>query len=174
VIAHAAQVTLLISWIQTVGMPHHRLRIWGLGSPHGDDRVGWEVVRRLGADPRLRDVARAAASPWDLLDTLESGCRVIVVDASQSGRSPGSFARLGKDEAARCTSPVRSGHAGSLAEVMRLAEVLGYSIDEWVVLAVEIESCEPGTDLGNRVRQAVEPVVGEIQRLIRQWEPSRA
>jgi hydrogenase maturation protease len=59
----------------------------GVGSPHGDDRVGWEVVDRL-AKQKLRATPdnsplrlQKAAVPHDILDWISPGACVHIVDA---------------------------------------------------------------------------------------------
>ncbi len=56
----------------------------GIGSPHGNDRLGWaiadELAQRLGDHAGLMDV-RKAKSPVDLLDWLDGRERVFLCDA---------------------------------------------------------------------------------------------
>jgi hydrogenase maturation protease len=54
----------------------------GIGSPHGDDRAGWEVVERLGAQPRPYCQLRTAAVPHDILDWLQPEIVTHLVDAN--------------------------------------------------------------------------------------------
>ncbi|MCA9071825.1 MAG: hydrogenase maturation protease [Planctomycetaceae bacterium] len=57
----------------------------GLGSPHGDDQIGWLVVDRLiCVDDRPSGlVIRKATIPLDLLDWLDGIQRLVVCDAME-------------------------------------------------------------------------------------------
>ncbi len=60
----------------------------GVGSPHGDDRAGWEVADKLSS--RYRELTyerirvRKASVPHDMLDWLECDTKTHIVDACQS------------------------------------------------------------------------------------------
>ncbi len=55
----------------------------GIGSSHGDDCVGWEVVDRLILQPDSKrlGVFRKAAVPHDILDWFDCGRTTHIVDA---------------------------------------------------------------------------------------------
>jgi Ni,Fe-hydrogenase maturation factor len=57
----------------------------GIGSPHGDDRAGWEVVERLGKQPGPAYQLRKAAVPHDILDWLQPEIVTHLVDANNLG-----------------------------------------------------------------------------------------
>ena len=61
------------------------IRVVGVGSPHGDDRVGWRLVEDLAESAGAGVEAVAVTQPLGLLDHLD-GCSVlIVVDACRAG-----------------------------------------------------------------------------------------
>ncbi len=66
----------------------------GLGSPHGDDQIGWLVADRLAGDDTLPTTVtlKKAVIPLDLLDWLEVIDCLHVCDAFQ-GAMPGELRR---------------------------------------------------------------------------------
>jgi hydrogenase maturation protease len=162
------------------------IRIWGLGSDHGDDRIGWAVVETLVGDAVCGPYVRTARAPWDLLLDDPWPRRMIVVDAAQLGRAAGAIVettlgshafgatfRVG-DAASQVTTHVLrssrgSSHGAGLAEILELARQLGRSVDELVLLAVEIQQCEPGSGLSDPARHALPRVVRRVRELASEW-----
>lgn len=75
----------------------HVTLVIGVGSPHGDDQAGWEVVKRLGGD--FKEISshsagqqqlvyfRTAVVPPDMLDWLDGVDTAHVIDACIGGHS---------------------------------------------------------------------------------------
>lgn len=132
----------------------------GLGSPHGDDRVGWEAVGQLGRHVD-RDVA-LLSSPVELFDHLDGQQRLIVCDACCGLGPPGTWRRF--DWPAR-QLPARSAastHAIGLAETLQLAEALGQLPEQVAIYAVEIDRSNDGAKLTATVAAATAAVVDAI------------
>jgi hydrogenase maturation protease len=114
--------------------------IVGIGSPHGDDQIGWAVVQRL-AD-RLPPGARAQVvrQPAELLDGLNDVELLVVCDACHSGGAvePGTLSRWTWPTEALVV-PRRSGsHDFSLPYVLMLAQRLGKLPPRVVVWGIEL------------------------------------
>jgi hydrogenase maturation protease len=123
-------------------------RILALGSPHGDDRVAWQVAERLGQVPSLHGCVVALASPWDLLDHLNRDTPVILLDACQpepngSRPSPARVFRFDATDLPALPKGRTSTHGGDLKEILQLADRLGRMPSESVLLAVEIVGTGP-------------------------------
>jgi len=139
-----------------------RILAVGLGSPHGDDQLGWIVVERL--KPRLpRGVAWArAASALEILELFEGKDEAIIVDAAQPAGQPGSIRsfRWPCDSLRRGDAP--STHSLGLADALRLAELLGHLPRKVVIFAAEAQNVEPGAGLSPAVAGSVSALVAAI------------
>ena len=142
------------------------VRIFALGSPHGDDQVAWMIADRLSQDLTLQPLVHTLATPWDLVELLVPDCSVIVVDACVREATAGTVLRVNGSELA--TSPIarQSTHGGGLFESLELARALQRTIREIVVFAVAVESCEPGSELSESARCAVDDTLRQIQILL--------
>jgi hydrogenase maturation protease len=145
--------------------------IVGLGSPHGDDQVGWIAVDRL----RLRlpgDVhAVKAASGVELLGFLAGQDDIIILDAAAPASRPGtirSFVWPCADLAAR--GPW-STHGLGLVEALRLAQTLGRIPGQVVIATVEAQSTAPGLSLSRAVARGLDDLVESI---LRRFSPDQA
>lgn len=141
--------------------PHTLLA--GIGSPNGDDRIGWQVAERLQS--RLAGIpaiaVRKAAVPLDLLDWLDDVRTLHVVDACLAEDVPGSVTTLTADasDSDRGTmdqllsrlEPLDSGgsHDFGLAQVLALAGRLDRLPERVVVHAVAARQFAPAAPLSD-------------------------
>ncbi len=112
-----------------------RDRIVGIGSPHGNDSIGWLLIerlrRRIGLEAEMQ-----AATPAELTE-LACGCdRLIVVDAARVDLPAGRVLRLAWPDPRIFTSVSRSTHSLGVADALRLAEVLGRLPPRVILLCV--------------------------------------
>jgi len=137
--------------------------IIGLGSPHGDDQVGWKAVELLRGRCRGGDAVWAAKTPLDVVDRLDPSCHAVVIDACQTGTPPGTICRWTWP-----TDPISgtrsfSSHGLAIGEVLQLAATLGRAPRSVVVFGVEIESCQPGEGLSGAVARSLPRLVELIE-----------
>ncbi|MEX0704101.1 MAG: hydrogenase maturation protease [Planctomycetales bacterium] len=144
-------------------MPPNDYCILALGSPHGDDRVAWQVAENLSAEPALSGRVHKLASPFEIVEHFENGAAVVVIDVSVSGSLAGMVRRIDGDRLKELPAERRSTHGGSLADALRLAEALGRRPARLVVLAVEIEPPVPGIDLTTIGRECVRRLEADVR-----------
>jgi hydrogenase maturation protease len=135
----------------------------GIGSPFGDDRVGWEVVAALKAalpEPaaiRTLTLDRPGAA---LVNALHGVQHAIIVDAAQDAHAtPGTLRWLAPSAIEASNSA--SSHGFGLAEALALARALDAAPARIEVLAVCAQSYD-GEELSENVRAAVPRAVEEI------------
>lgn len=145
--------------------------IVGIGSPHGDDAVGWVIVDRLAG--RIPDCVRAVpiGEPTQMLPHL-SGCRRLwIVDACRGDAPAGTIRRfqwpqvqpLGQSPRGRST------HALGVGETLRLAESLGRLPAKVAIYAVEISDATlPGDDISAAVVASLPQLERLLLREVRQ------
>lgn len=139
--------------------------IIGLGSPYGDDQVGWKVIdllcARLGTDDGTPKLAKAA-TPSNFLDLLEGGERLVLIDACQGLGPPGEIRCLTwPDSQIRQIRPA-AGHLLSVHDALRLAEAIGkspISCEVWCIEGIQFEVDAP---LSEPVIVAAEKVALEL------------
>ncbi|MBE0510566.1 MAG: hydrogenase maturation protease [Chromatiales bacterium] len=109
--------------------PSGKARLVGIGSPFGEDRLGWQAVEALQAagwvaeHPKWQWQLTVLDRPGtSLLEQLQGMDLVILVDALQSSESGPRL--LAIDELAAEVAPL-SGHGLGLAESLLLGRQLG-------------------------------------------------
>ncbi len=142
--------------------------ILGLGNPlQGDDGLGPRVVEALArrALPPDVEVMDGGTPGVGLLNLLEGRRRVILVDAAEMGRAPGSVARFRPGEATlRDSAGGLSLHRSGVAEALALAGALGLALPELVVFGVQPARVGWGHDLSPEVQAVVPSVVDAVSR----------
>lgn len=130
-------------------------RILGLGSPHGDDQVGWRLLDTLRARSSLSAETIVIRHAIELLDHLEACDRLILVDGCQTGAAPGTVTRLDWPDARIHSQHRRSTHDLDVASALQLADTLGKLPGTVIILGIEIGSCQPETELSDSVARAL-------------------
>ena len=146
-----------------------RIHIVGVGSPHGDDRLGWvaagELRRSTGLaalSPLTLTVAERDRPGMDLLRGLEGLTTLIVVDAVRTGLAAGTLHRLTGDEIGRAAGTLSS-HGFGLAEALELGRVMGCLPPRVVVFGLEIADTD-GEVLSPVVEAAMPGLVAAVER----------
>jgi hydrogenase maturation protease len=142
--------------------------IIGIGNEfRGDDGVGIAVARllrgRTSAGVTIREESGEGAA---LMEAWKDAATVILVDAVQSGATPGTIHRM---DASMDQVPSKffhySTHAFSVAEAVELARAMNQLPDRMILYGIEGESFAAGVLLSNTVERAVrllaEKILGE-------------
>lgn len=113
-------------------------RVIGIGSPFGDDRVGWRVIEllrgRLAGDVELIALDRPGAA---LIHWMQGSARLILIDAVAPRGRPGSLTRIDPDRVIPAVG-VPTSHALDLCETLRLAEALAMRPGRLDIYGIEI------------------------------------
>jgi hydrogenase maturation protease len=147
------------------------VRVVGVGSPHGDDAAGWEVVQwlrqRLAGAPGV-EFHLADGGPR-CLDLLDGRGTLVLVDALfGDGGSPGTIHRLEWPDERIESLHAGSTHAFRPAEALRLAAALGLLPERVVVCGIEAGGVNPGDGLSPAVAAAIAELVDRLADELRE------
>lgn len=153
--------------------PGDHILFVGIGSPHGDDQIGWSIADALAATALAGVAIRKASVPADLIDWLEGVDLLGVCDACHSGSPAGTVQRLewqrSRDSARSSilTSSAQTRASGShglgLSAVLDLARQLGRLPDRVIVWGIEGEVFQPVEELSPRVRCLLPAITAAIR-----------
>jgi hydrogenase maturation protease len=132
----------------------------------GDDGAALAAAQIATVDADI-DVVPAGRPGVDLLDLLDAGAPVVLVDVVRTGALPGARVELPLDailERAVASAPASS-HGFGPAEALALARSLGRSLPRGVFLGIEGAHFEAGAPLTVEVAAAVPALAAAIQRV---------
>lgn len=130
----------------------------------GDDGVGPSVADRLAGRLQGCEFIEGRNDALSIVNAWDGAELAVVVDAADSGASPGTTHRFEVDSeplpkaTARCSS-----HGLGLAEALELGKVLGCRPPRLVIYAIEVKNLRHGVGLSRKVAAAVEKVVRGVE-----------
>lgn len=150
-----------------------RVLILGIGNLiMSDDGIGVRVVLKLQREHRLQDgvdVMDGGTLGLDLLPALEGVSHLILVDAVATGSQPGTVVRLVGDEIPLALETRLSPHQMGLKDLLAVARLMGQMPAELVLIGVQPDSIEMGTELTPAVAKRVGDMLDSILEQLAQW-----
>jgi len=137
-----------------------------------DDGIGVLVVQKLQREYRLPSevsVMDGGTLGLDILPYLENIERLIVVDALETGKAPGSRIRLMGDEIPLALETKLSPHQMGLKDLLTVSMLMGHAPREMVMIGVQPGSIEMGTELTPVVEAQLEPMLEDILETLKAW-----
>jgi hydrogenase maturation protease len=132
----------------------------------GDEGVGVRVIERLQDQyefPEEVQVMDGGTLGLDLLPYLKGTSRLLVVDAVQAGKPPGTLLRLeGKEIPVLLDLSKVSPHQDGLQDLLAAAALTGCLPKEVVLWGVQIESLGVSLELSPVVAAQVDPLVERV------------
>ncbi len=144
-----------------------RALIVGLGSPYGDDQIGWIACEQLkieiGNLPTVEFVVcDRSAIEW--VSKISHAKQILFIDAMRSGEKPGTVRKidLGTDQWNTCPTKLSS-HGISIKDAIDVALSLGELPEFISVWGVEMEQCNYESGLSQSVEKALPGLLANIK-----------
>jgi len=138
-----------------------------------DDGAGVKVVHRLSEHYRLPpDVTLfdGGTLGLDILPQLEGIDRLLIVDAIETGKSPGTLARLTGDDIPVVMETKLSPHQMGLKDLLAVAALQGIKPPEMVLIGIQPRNIELGMDLSPEVAARFDDLVRMVISELEGWE----
>lgn len=121
-----------------------RIVVVGVGSPFGDDKVGWEVVKLLRQSSKVKSLLSATIKievvdrPGPhLLNIIDQYDTAIIIDAAQSDYPAGTILRFDKQDIQH-THTYTSSHDFGVLETIALGKAIDQLPEQVVVYGLAI------------------------------------
>jgi len=138
-----------------------------------DEGVGVHVIQRLVADYHLPEevqVLDGGTLGMDLLYYLEGTENLLLIDAVQARKEPGTLVRLEDDEVPAFMSIKISPHQLGVPDMLAAAKLKGNCYPKRIVLwGVQPELIEIGLNLSPVVESQVNPIIENILEQLQAW-----
>ena len=150
-----------------------RIRVIGIGTDFGDDAAGLLVLQELTAGPGLPQGVEAlpCSRPVELLDMLDGMDGAVLVDATRSGRPPGTVHEPVPADLYEAR-PVSS-HGLGVREALALARALGREPRRIAIIGIEASSTT-GDGVSRPVRAALAEATARVRSKCAAWHAADA
>lgn len=137
-----------------------RVLVLGIGNlVMSDDGAGVRVVQKLQREYIFSEnveIMDGGTLGLDLLPKLEGIGLLIVIDALETGKKPGSCIRLIGEELPIALETKLSPHQMGLKDLLSVAELLGHLPDKMVLIGVQPGSIKMDTELTLDVEASID------------------
>ncbi len=138
-----------------------------------DEGVGVHVVnavkKRYTCSPEVEFIDGGTLG-LDLLPLIQGRKKVLLLDAINLGREPGSIGILNGDEIPSTISAKLSVHHIGLSDVLYAAKLLGNLPPSMRLIGIQPESIEVGLELTDRIRNKMEEMVSLTVNTLKEWD----
>lgn len=146
--------------------------VLGIGSPFGDDQLGWEVVDALSNDnslqkymPQSLQLNKLDRPGLLLLSYLQDVDTVIIIDAMVSDGKVGMIHRLCNQEITLMKNLISSHHI-SIPEALKLGDKLNMLPRKIVLYGIEIDPCYLNNGISEKVKLSINHLIHTIHQEI--------
>lgn len=154
------------------------VKIIGIGSPYGDDQLGWNVIEMISQSNELQFykpehllIEYHDRPGIRLLEYMKDAKMVILVDAIVTkNKSPGTCYRFQNEELYGCDFPLSS-HEIGVEETLQLGKVLNCLPKDIILYGIEIDSCHSISEISPVVQSSIVElahlIVDEVKETLR-------
>lgn len=149
-----------------------RIRVFGIGSPFGDDQIGTKVIAKLQQQAQLQKYIpeflhlEICDRPGVSLLYLMRGAEIVfLVDAIITGANIGTLHRL-DNQKIETYSHIYSTHDIGVAETLKLGRILNELPAEIILYGVEIEEVTSDFIISKKILQAMDVLVKKLSEEI--------
>jgi len=138
-----------------------------------DDGAGIKLVQYLAENYRFPPdvtVFDGGTLGLDLLPQLEGIDRLLIVDAVETGKPPGSLIRLSGEEIPIVMETKLSPHQMGLKDLLAVSMMMGVKPPEMVLLGVQPETIDIGLDLSPAVAAQFDTLIQNVLQELENWE----
>lgn len=130
-----------------------------------DEGVGVHVVRRLQRDYRFPpgvELLDGGTAGMALYDDLVDRSHIIVIDAVNAGKPPGTLVSLTTNQVPSFFRNKVSPHQMALADILAALDIMGKKPADITVFGVQPRDLELGLELSDLLEGCVSPLVGKV------------
>ena len=152
-----------------------QLRVLGIGSPFGDDQLGWDVVKLLQQRsvlepfiPKELQLMCCDRPGMYLLELMRDAKCVFLIDAVKTGAAVGTLHCFQNEEISALNSKL-STHAIGLADAITMGAILQELPEKITLYGIEVGDIHCQFSLSETIAQAINLLSEQLENDILQW-----
>jgi hydrogenase maturation protease len=147
--------------------------ILGIGNLlNTDEGVGIHAIRALQLKGSVGDfeIEDGGTLGLNLLPLIEESSHLVVLDAIDGHKTPGTLIELARDEVPLFSTIKMSQHQLLFQEVLALAQVRGHLPEHLTLVGIQPEDLQVGIDLSPTVALMLPRLVARAEEIAREWQ----
>lgn len=149
------------------------IAVFGIGNILlSDDGVGVHVINRLRDRyifPESVELIDGGTKGLDLLPLFEGRDKVLIIDAANFKRDPGTIDTVTGDKIPAFLSSKLSVHQIGLPDTLFAARLMNIIPPEMCLIGIQPSSMSTGTELSADIRDRIEPLIDMVIQKLREW-----
>ncbi len=150
-----------------------KIAVFGIGNILlSDDGVGVHAINRLRDKYEFPESVRlidGGTKGLDLLPFFEGNDKVLIIDAANFKKGPGTIDTIEGDRIPAFLSTRLSVHQISLPDMLFAAKLMEVTPSEMCLIGIQPESMGPGTELSEEIKKQVEPLLKKVLQKLKEW-----
>ena len=149
------------------------IAIFGIGNILlSDDGVGVHTLNRLKEDydlPGYVELIDGGTKGLDLLPLLEDRDKVLIIDAANFNKEPGTIDAVEGDKIPAFLSTKLSVHQIGLPDLLFAAKLMGVLPSEMCLIGIQPESMATSVEMSEVVRNGMDPLLEKVLDKLKEW-----
>jgi hydrogenase maturation protease len=137
-----------------------------------DDGVGVHIINRLEAEYTFPDnvtLIDGGTKGLDLLPFIEGSDRVLIVDAANFNKEPGTIDTVVGDDIPQFLSMKLSMHQIGLPDMLFAAKLMNIAPEEMCLIGIQPKSMETGTGLSEEIKARFDALFDKVVEKLKEW-----
>ena len=137
-----------------------------------DDGVGVHAIRKLRDEyefPEYVKLIDGGTKGLDLLPFFEDNDKVLIIDAANFKKEPGTIDTVEGDKIPGFLSSKLSVHQIGLPDMLFASRLMGTTPSEMCLIGIQPKSMETGTELSEEIRVKLDPLLDMVIQKLRDW-----
>ncbi len=137
-----------------------------------DDGVGVHAIRKLGNEYEFPDSVKlidGGTKGLDLLPFFEGNDKVLIIDAANFKKEPGTIDTIEGDKIPAFLSSKLSVHQIGLPDMLFAARLMEITPSEMCLIGIQPKSVESGTELSDEITTRFESLLGRVLQKLKDW-----
>lgn len=146
-----------------------KVAVLGIGSPHGDDQIGWVLVDELQKLSPHPDMywEKVSAPVTSLVNQLSAYDYILAIDAAEIARAPGESILIQNAAGAlEQQESLVSSHSMGLLESWQLARALNMKLPTISLFLVQMEQSEPMKPISASLETKIPDMLEELATVL--------
>ncbi|UCF87158.1 MAG: HyaD/HybD family hydrogenase maturation endopeptidase [Nitrospiraceae bacterium] len=138
-----------------------------------DDGVGVHAVNRLRNDydfPEHVQIIDGGTKGLDLLPFIEESDKVLIIDAANFKKEPGTIGTIEGDKIPSFLSTKLSVHQIGLPDMLFAARLMEIIPSEMCLVGIQPKSMETGTELSKEVEEKFDLLIDRALEKLKEWK----